>query len=103
MDWCLIVVCVGLAAATPRSSSTNPVFCSRVEARLKAVPIRSAEEVLKRTRTPATKAPFRNTELSLGMDLNQDADEHYKDSDPTDMLKQGGHAVKVYVPFCSLN
>ena len=96
----MIVVFVGSAVATPRSSGSNASFCSRQQARLKAALIRSPEEVLKRTRSPAPQAPLRNTEKSEIWPhyLIQDADEHYKGSDVTDILNKGAHAMKVDVP-----
>ncbi len=91
---------------TPRRSGSNAAFFSRQHARLNAAPLRIADapSTLKRTRSPTPQAPLRNTENTeiwpkYKAYLNQDAYEHYKDSDLTDIMNDSGaHALKVDVP-----
>ena len=101
----MIVVFVVSAVTKQRRSGSNADFFSRQQARLNAAPLRidDAPSTLKRTRSPTPQAPLRNTENTdiwpkYKAYLNQDAYDHYKDSDVTDIANDSAaHALKVDV------
>ncbi len=122
--WCLIVVFVVSAVSKPRRSGSNAGFFSRQKARIEATPLRiaGAPTSSKRARSstpPATAGGTDKVQTPVeGFDkmevwpkykayLTQDAYDHYKNWDLSDILNDAGaHAMKVsallFVCICTL-